>query len=416
LSKNIPDEQILGQTRRVRVLSDDSSKTAFGETLVGQLHPIFYGSFEYTVDNTTQNINTVQGSGTVGQSQAMAVVGTGTTIGSTALLQSKQHAKYHAGLGGMARFTGLFSEPVVGTEQFIGILGETSSNGTTFSDGFSVGYDGTEFGFYRFQDNTIKSVPQNEWNLDRMDGTGPSGMVLDHQKLNVYFIQFQYLGAGAISLHIEDEFTGEMVKVHNLLYANLNTIPSVFNPNFHFTMFCRNKLTTSNVECKSASYAYFIEGKTDYTEIHQPHFATGIQQKLTVTSEVAIVTLRNKLKYAGKSNFIDILIQGLTGSVESSAANNLANLRLIRNTTLGGAPSYSDINTTDSVIEMDTSGTTVTGGQELISVPLAGKNDKESRDITGLRIVLNPGDTLTISGSSENSSTLRAGILWKELI
>jgi hypothetical protein len=416
MPKNIPDEQILGQTRRVRVLSDDSSKTAFGEALVGQLHAVFHGSFEYTVDNTTQNTNEVTGSGRVVQSSAMGIVGTSNTTGSTALFQSKQHAKYHPGLGGVSRFTAMFNEPVAGTEQYIGILGGTGINGATFDNGYSVGYDGTDFGFHRFQNGVKFTTKLNQFNLDRLDGDGPSGMTLNPQNLNIYFIQFQYLGAGPINVCIEDENTGEVLPVHRDQYANRHKTPSVHNPNFHHTMWVNNIDTTSDIELASASYAYFIEGKTEYTELHQPQFVTGIKEKTSVTTEVALVTIRNKAAYVGKTNFIDIIIQGLGSSVEASSANNLSSVRLIRNVTLGGSPSWSDINTTDSVVEIDTSGTTVSGGQELISIPLAGKNDKENEDITNFRITLNPGDTLTISGSSVNSATLRAGILWRELI
>jgi hypothetical protein len=35
---------------------------------------------------------------------------------------------------------------------------------------------------------------QSAWNYDKMDGTGPSGMVLNPQRGNVFQIGFQYLG------------------------------------------------------------------------------------------------------------------------------------------------------------------------------------------------------------------------------
>ena len=95
---------------------EENPKTAFGEVLVGQLSPQYQGSFEYTVGNTDLNINTVVAGGTVTQASGTAVVGSSTTTASTALFQSKQHAKYRAGLGGVARFTALFTTPVAVTE------------------------------------------------------------------------------------------------------------------------------------------------------------------------------------------------------------------------------------------------------------------------------------------------------------
>jgi len=116
---------------------------------------------------------------------------------------------------------------------------------------------------------------------------------------------------------------------------------------------------------KSSSYAYFIEGKTKYQELHQPIQTTGEIEKTSVTTEVAVFTIRNKSTYASKTNYIDILIESVSASIESSGANNLGSIRLVRNATLGGTPSYTDINTNNSVVDYDTAGTTVTGGVEL---------------------------------------------------
>lgn len=390
-----------------------SQQSAFGDLRTIELSPIFQGTFEYTVDNTDLNTNIEVNGGTVTQASAMAVVGTSITTSSTALFQTKQHARYRSGFGGLLRFTALFTSPVAGTEQYIGLADETGSS-AAFKNGFMVGYDGTTFGFHRFQNDAKTTVAQSSWD-DPMDGTGLSGMTLDQTKLNVFQIQFQYLGAGAITLWIEDDSTGDFVKVHTIKYANLNTSPSVHNPNFFHSMWTNNGSTTSDIVLKSSSYGYFIEGKTAFIELHQPQFSTGTKEKTTVTTEVAIVTIRNKATYVSKTNFIDVLIQGLFASIEASSANNLGTIRFIRNATLGGTPSYSDINTSNSVVEFDTAGTTITGGTELFPAPLAGKNDKILVDALLLKVILNPNDTLTISGSSANSATIDGGIFWREL-
>lgn len=492
-----------------------SPVTAFGDLRTAELSPIFQGSFEYTVDNTDLNTNTTVAGGTVTQASAMAVVGSSTTTASTALLQSKQHAKYRAGLGGLQRFTALFSAPVAATEIYIGImdapgsdaatgtvtltgggagsvdgitvnaveimsgaeafdtdLTETARNvvtninantsspnysatslgvvititsdvrgtgpntfvvtsstttitttdvnlangtdGAAFKNGFGVGYDGTTFGFHRWQNNSKTSVTIANWD-DPLDGSGASGMTLDQTKLNVFFIQFQYLGAGAIKLFMEDDDTGDIVLVHTVDYANANTTPSVHNPNFHHTMWVNNKATSSDIILKGSSYGYFIEGKTELIELHQPEFSTGIKEKTSVTTEVSLVTIRNKSMYASKTNFIDVEILGLGAAIEASSANNLGLVRVVKNAVLGGSPSFTDINVNNSVIDFDVAGTTVTGGTEIAFAPLAGKNDKEIRTIKELRLILNPGETLTLAGSSANSATLQGGVLWREL-
>lgn len=392
--------------------NDVNTKTAFGELLVGQLYPQFQGSFEYTVDNTDLNTNTTVNGGTVTQSLAMSVIGSSTTTASTALLTSKQHAKYRAGLGGISRFTALFTAGVTATEQYIGLADEVGSS-SAFKNGYMLGFDGVTFGFHRFQNDTKISVNLSDWD-DPLDSTGLSGDTLDPTKLNIFFIQFQYLGAGAITIWCENA-SGKINKVHTVPYAGLFTEPSTHNPNFHHTMWVDNKGTSSNIIVKSASYSYFIEGKTSFIELHQPENSTGTIEKTTVTTEVALFTIRNKSTYVSKTNFIDINLLSGGASIEAANANNLGDVRLVLNATLGGTPSYSDINTSNSVIEIDTSGTTVTGGKELSSIFLAGKNDRFDSNLEKLTIILNPNDSITFAGSSANSATIRARVIWREL-
>jgi len=392
---------------------DTKPLSAFGDMRVVELSPQVQCSFEYTVTNTEIGTITNAGSGAASQANAMCVVNTGSTTASTSEWESSKHAKYRAGLGGLFRGTAMFTTGVACTEQMLG-LADASGSSASHLNGYAVGYDGATFSFMRWQNDVLFSVPQSQWD-DKMDGTGASGMTLLPQNLNVYFIQFQYLGAGAITLWIEDDSTGLPIKAHTVLYANLNTTPSVYNPNFHMMLHVENGATTADLTAKSASMAYFIEGRTKYQELQQPQFSSGKQTGSSITTEVALFTIRNKATYAGKVNYIDIILENLGASLEAGTANNLGQIRLVRDATLGGSPSYSDISATDSVVDIDTSGTTVTGGKELLFAGLAGRNDAVSLDLTNYDIILAPGETLTVAALSANSSTLNAAILWKEL-
>jgi len=388
--------------------------TAFGETLVAELSPIIQGIFEYTVDNTQLTENSTTSSATITQADGMALIGSGTTANSVAMLNTHRHAKYRSGQGGMSRFTTLFTSPVATTHQLIGLADATNTPSSIFVNGYTVGYVGTTFGFHKFQNGATTTIAQADFN-DPLDGTGDSGMKIDLTKLNVWQIQFQYLGGGAITLSVEDDKTGAFTEVHKLLYANKNIVPSVYNPNFHHTIYVDNGGTTSDIVLKSASYAYFVEGRQILTELQQPQQSSGIKQKTSVTTEVAILTIRNKESYASKDNFIDVLIENISASIEASSANNLGKIRVIKNATLGGSPSWSDINTTDSIVEIDTSGTTVTGGVDVFPAPLAGKNDRILENLIPFAIILGEGETLTITGTSANSATMEASVLWREL-
>lgn len=387
--------------------------TAFGDLRVAELSPVIQVSFEYTVTNEEIGKITLAGSGAVTQANAMLVASTGTTTASIADWEIAQHVKYKAGLGGLVRFTALFTTGIAGTEQCVGVADAAGSTASHIN-GFAIGYDGTTFGFLRWQGDALVTVAQSAWD-DPLDGTGASGMTLDQTKINVYFIEFQYLGAGAIKIWVESTVDGDMILAHTVLYSGAYTVPSIYMPNFHIMAYADNGATTSDVTLKTASMAYFIEGQTSYTELQQPQQSSNQQTKTTVTTEVAIFTIRNKATYAGQTNYLDLVLELISASIEAGGANNLGDIRLVRNATLGGTPSYADINTTDSIVEIDTAGTTVTGGKSLLNFDLAGKNDRSILELTNFNIILVPGETITVAASSAGSATINASLLWKEL-
>lgn len=393
----------------------NSPLSAFGDLRIVELHPQFQGSFEYTVDNTDLNDNTVVNGGGVTQASAMAVITSSTTTASSALYTSKRHARYKSGLGGLVRFTKLYETGgIAATEQYDGLADEVGSS-AAFKNGYMIGFDGVDFGFHRFQNDAKISVTLSAWD-DPLDGNGASGMTIDTTKLNVFFIQYQYLGSGPIKIFVESNIDGMPFLAHTITYTNQNTEPSTHNPNFHYQMFVDNKATIENLISKSSSYSYFIEGKTSFIELHQPQNSSGLISLGSITGEVPIFTIKNKALYASKTNFIDVILEQMTGSIEASSANNLGELRFVKNATLGGTPeSYSDINTSNSVVEIDTSATTVTGGVEILPIPFAGKNDKHIQNIFDYNVILGPGETMTATGASANSATMKAGVLWKEL-
>lgn len=388
--------------------------TAFGDLRVAELTPIYQLSFEYTVTNTEIGEISTAGSGAVTQADAMCVVNTGATTASAAKWVNAHNVKYRSGFGGLFRGTGLFTAGVAGTEQMIG-LADTPGSSATHMNGYAVGFDGETFGFMRWQNDVLNTVALADWD-DPLDDSGASGYTLVPTKLNVYFIQFQYLGGGAIKIWVEDTDTGDMILAHTVPYSGLFIVPSVYNPNFHLMVHALNKATTADLTVKSGSMSYFVEGKSQPSELQQPHFSTDELQKTGITAERAIFTIRNKISYAGKDNFIDLVLSNIGGSIEASSANNLGKLRLVKNATLGGAPSYSDINTTDSIVEIDTAGTTVTGGKSLFNSSFAGKNDRISEgNLTDYDLIMSHGDTITLAGFSANPATINGSLLWKEL-
>ena len=63
-------------------------------------------------------------------------------------------------------------------------------------------------------------VPQSEWNIDKADGTGPSGFNLDINKIQMAYIDYSWYGAGKIRFGFKDA-KGHVKYMHEFLHNNL---------------------------------------------------------------------------------------------------------------------------------------------------------------------------------------------------
>ena len=70
---------------------------------------------------------------------------------------------------------------------------------------------------------TIDSkIPQSQWNIDRMNGTGPSGYNLDLTKMQMFYIDYSWYGAGYVRYGFRGA-DGKVTYCHKLQNNNVNT-------------------------------------------------------------------------------------------------------------------------------------------------------------------------------------------------
>jgi hypothetical protein len=369
-----------------------NNQTAFGELKTAHPTPIFQNLFSYNI-NSRIWITETANSGTISQANAMAIVSTGTTTASTALLESKRKIKYRAGQGVIARFTGIFTTPVAGTKQLLGIGDD--------ENGFFFGYNGLDFGVLRRSKASGAIVDtwttQVNWDEDNADGkkTLP---VLDQTKGNVYQIQFQYLGFGSIRFFIEDPHPGNLILVHSIDYANTYTEPSLSIPSLPFCTYVENGGTTSNIIIKSASCGLFIEGNERIRGISN---STANSKSGIGSTETNILTIQNRETFNSINNAD--LVYPILLNVATITGTKPTTIKVIYNCTLGGTPSYTNINLNDSIVSYDTAGTTITNG-DIIFTEILGKEESATVNLKDLDIFLNPTDILTVSATTPSGS------------
>ncbi|MDP3889497.1 MAG: collagen-like protein [bacterium] len=379
-----------------------SQLSAFGELLTVEPNAIVQLQFPYNI-NTDYVITDTTGAGTVTQADSLLVVQTGTSNNSRATLLSRSRLHYQPGQGATALFTALYTTGVDGSTQITGI----GNN----QDGFFFGFNGSSFGILHRNNSVDTWIDQSSWNEDTFDGSGESGIVLDHTKGNIYKIQYQWLGFGNIKFFIESPSTSEFILVHEIEYANANTVPTIANPSLQLMVEAVNTSNTSNIIIKNGSLAGYIEGTINNIDVRN-----NISNSKTITTtETNILTIRDNATFQSKTNQTMVYPDAVS-FLNSTAGTAAALFAVYLNPTVGGAPVFNDINSNTSVVSYDTAGTTVTGtgGRKLFSFFLANGADF-SFNLHDYAVQLVPGDRLVFACSTSTGSlTVYASVSWVE--
>lgn len=378
--------------------------SSFGEVLGVSPEPRIQVVFPYAA--STEMVTTAS-SGTaaaVSWASGLLSLRSGTANAGTATMATRAVVRYGAGQGVDVRFACIFGTPAANATQMMGV-GDAS-------DGFFFGYNGTSFGVMRRSGGSDTWVAQSSWNGDKFDGTGVSGVTLSATKGNVYRIAYQWLGFGMITFQIENPNTGAFTNVHQIRYANANTALSIRNPTLPIRAAVLNTGASSNdVTMQTGSMAAFVQGNAE--SIPFVRYATGATLT-NVTTEAAVLTLKNiatNVLGGTNTNRTPIQIDWLSVSGEGTKPTTI---RAVLNTTLGGAPSYTDVSTATSIAQRDTAGTTLTGGTERWSAAI-GKSGNNHADVSALRIIIAPGETMTFSAQSAANADVTIRVGWREL-
>ena len=217
-------------------------------------------------------------------------------------------------------------------------------------------------------------------------------------------IDWQFLGAGVVRWFVEST-QGEWILCHVLEYPNTDTTPHIEFPHLQLKMYTVSSTSniSSSIHCSSA--AAFIQGKKEILGT----INSISNSKSTVTTEVNVLTIRNKSTYQSQDNANLIFPKFLSVANDGT---KIVKYRLLLNDPLTST-SYTDISTNTSVVEYDTSGTLVSTGK-VLAIFTCAKDDSKTIDLSELGIELNPGDSLTITAQSSASTDIECSITWKE--
>ena len=140
---------------------------------------------------------------------------------------------------------------------------------------------------------------RENWNGDKLDGTGPSGFTLDVTKLNIYWMDYQWLGGGMVRFGVVDGF-GNRIVANTVLNAGQHLYPYMKSGSLPMAVNIENKRMTGGAAsirwtCSSVQ----SEGDADYTVWNQ---CADFPTKTISGNNHHCISLKSKSTFNGMHN------------------------------------------------------------------------------------------------------------------
>jgi hypothetical protein len=254
-------------------------------------------------------------------------------------------------------------------------------------------------------------ITQSNWNGDKLDGTGASGITLNPQKGNVFQIDIQYLGFGDIVFKIEVNPTNgnnpEFVTVHTIRYGNTYTSVSQSQPSFPFTMAAYSAGSTTDVSVSIGSFAGFIEGEKRAIGPRESYYNnSGVTS--STSAYTPLFTVKNGLVFKGRANQVVSNLISLHGASKSNTG--LTTFYLIRNATLTGPTNYTAWDTNSAThLDSASTGCSFTDNSQVVWTGNVAESSSFNYALSDQEITLQPGESYTLAVRSVTATAVCIG-------
>ena len=249
----------------------------------------FDSQFTYQIDSDLWDIKeTGDGDVSPDGTNRLAVLTAGATAGAnTAVLQTHYHAPYTPGRGQLAFIT--FSMPgTVPTNGERGVGYYDGSNGIYLKETAS----GLTLNVTSTTSATDQSVAQGDWNIDPLDGNGPSGILLDTSNTNIIVIQLQALYVGRVVVGFD--VGGSLIPVHSFEHANILTEPYMAQASLPVRYWANTSTDATSCVVDAICCSVISEGGDDLQDIPGRQFVSKATNLDVDTPAEAILVVQVK--------------------------------------------------------------------------------------------------------------------------
>lgn len=332
--------------------------------------------------------------------------------GDQVIRQSHRYFRYQPGKSQAIAMTGVIGAVKTDTRQRVGYFDNANGlffeqNGTTLQVVQRSSASGSP---------ADTAVAQSAWNLDKLNGTGPSGLTLDTSKAQIFWIDLQWLGVGRVRMGLV--INGTLIYCHQFL--NANALTSVYMTTANLPLRYELEMTgaTTQTDLIQICQSVISEGGFE-TERGLPFTAANGITSITVTTRRPILSIRPKTTFNSIPNRGLIIPAEVIALVGSGSAY----LEVVYNGTLTGA-SFASVDA-NSLTEVDVAATAIAGGTVIASFygsgaavgsrPPVGSSLLDKIQAITLNFDGTVPDTLTLVVTSFTGSVVVNGAFnWKE--
>ena len=371
----------------------------------------FFNTFQYTKDPQIWDEDTTgTASSTFSQFDGCVIMEVGGSAGDEIIRQTRNVMPYYPGRQNELVFAIKFNQPESGIRRRIGLFNE--NNGFYFED------DGGSYSVV-IRRNTAGGVVENriardDWNVDKLDGTGPSGITADATKTQMFLIEYEWYGAGIVEF--KWVYENNSYPIHRFDHANIVETAFINTPFLPIRLELTNVAGTAGThQMHQGSSALRVEGSVGPLG-REENVSTPLAGVATGTAN----TFRPILSIRLRSD----RLQGVALPLEFQAAsldNTALFYRVIRDATLTGA----DWNNVpgNSFCEYDYAATAIAGGEAIQTGYVSSTNQGATFDFpaeTILQLGRNNmgtvGQTFTILAATvQANKDVFASLSWTEL-
>ncbi len=365
-----PQNPVYTQLANVQSTSKYRMKVSTYST--GFFNTFQHGKADDIWDETTASGATVTWVSTKSSVQCLVT----STVGSKAIRQTKNVMRYIPGRPAEFSTAYFWGTPVSGIQKRIGQFDE--------NNGFFLEQDATGEYYCVIRSSTTGSIVENRvarsiWNGDKLDGSGPSGVILNKDATQVVVVDYEWYGAGAINFSFV--IGDKTIIIHTFYSANILTTPWCSTPFIPMRVEIENVSSVLGDSMFHFSQCHSSEGASDNlgTPVSISTPITGIRLSVANTF-YPVLSVRLKTTNGGlHAVVIPQILQ------EGTLDNTFVFFRLLLNPTLTGA-NWTNHPAPESSVQYDVSSSSFTGGtiiEQGFTAPGANNVLLLNRDRTG---------------------------------